>query len=68
MKRPVAQRLRDALGVMSKADDFVGAMTIAEFAADDKAVFAVERCFTVLGEALRPMLQRVLDTLETSST
>lgn len=53
MKRPVAQRVQDALDVMDQARAFVGEMHPAEFAADDRTVFAVERCFTVLGEALR---------------
>lgn len=53
MKRPVAQRVQDALDVMDRAEAFVGEMRPDEFAADDRTVFAVERCFTVLGEAVR---------------
>ena len=53
MKRPVALRVRDALDVMAQAEAFVGALRPDEFSGDAKTVFAVERCFTVLGEALR---------------
>ena len=53
MKRPVSLRIQDALDVLDKAAGFVGETEPHEFAADEKAVYAVERCFTVLGEALR---------------
>lgn len=53
MKRPVALRLRDALAVIDRATEFVGDLGVDAFSADEKAVYAVERCFTVLGEAVR---------------
>ncbi len=53
MKRPVALRLQDALDVMDRATGFVGPSTAEAFARDDKTAYAVERCLTVLGEALR---------------
>ncbi len=53
MKRSVALRLRDAIAVIDRAADFVGDLRADEFAADEKAVYAVERCLTVLGEAIR---------------
>jgi uncharacterized protein with HEPN domain len=53
MKRPVTRRIEDALKVLDKAAAFVGDSEPQAFAADEKAVYAVERCFTVLGEALR---------------
>ncbi len=53
MTRRVAQRVQDALDVMDAAADFIGDAQPHEFAADQKTVYAVERCFTVLGEAIR---------------
>lgn len=52
MKRPAADRIRDALGAMDAAEAFVSGLTREAFAADMRTVFAVERCFTILGEAL----------------
>lgn len=53
MKRPVRMRVQDALDVMDRATGFIGDAQPHEFATDEQAVYAVERCFTVLGEAIR---------------
>ena len=53
MKRRVAQRIQDALYVMDRATGFIGDAKPHEFSADEKAVYAVARCFTILGEAIR---------------
>jgi len=53
MKRAVSLRIEDALDGMRMAEEFVEGMTLKAFTSDIKTVFAVERCFTILGEALR---------------
>ncbi|MCH7638700.1 MAG: DUF86 domain-containing protein [Bacteroidetes bacterium] len=53
MKRAVSLRIEDALDAMRMAEEFVEGMTLETFTGDIKTVFAVERCFTIIGEALR---------------
>ena len=53
MKRRVAQRVQDALDVMDRATGFIGEAKPHEFSADEKTVYSVERCSSVLGEAIR---------------
>lgn len=52
-KRLCQDYLRDILDSLDKAEGFVGQMTLPEFTADAKTVFAVVRAFEVMGEAAK---------------
>lgn len=51
--REVAAWLSDILEASTKARQFLGSMTLAEFNADEKTAYAVIRALEVLGEAAR---------------
>ena len=59
MKRPVPMRIQDALDAMRMAEGFVEGMTLEAFTQDTKTAYAVGRCFTIIGEALRHVPEAV---------
>ena len=52
-EREYADYVQDMLDALDKAERFVVGMDYADFAADDKTVFAVIRALEVIGEASR---------------
>ena len=59
MKRVYEDYLRDMLENAEKALSFVEDMNFDEFAADDKAVYAVIRAFEIIGEAARQVPESI---------
>jgi uncharacterized protein with HEPN domain len=46
-------RVVEIMAALGKAREFVGSMTLADFAADDKTLYAVIRALEVAGEAAK---------------
>ena len=52
-RREVADYLRDILDAIQKIERFIGGMDFAQFASDEKTVFAVIRGLEIVGEAAK---------------
>jgi uncharacterized protein with HEPN domain len=52
-RREIADYLRDILDAIQKIERFVGEMDFAQFAGDEKTVFAVIRGLEIVGEAAK---------------
>ena len=59
MKRNVRQYLEDMIEAMEQVDHFVRHMTFEAFKADLKTRYAVERAFTIIGEAAKHVPEAV---------
>jgi uncharacterized protein with HEPN domain len=53
MTRDYAVYLSDIIENIAQAESFVASMTFEQFAADRKTVYAVIRCFEIIGEATK---------------
>jgi uncharacterized protein with HEPN domain len=53
MKRNLAIYLSDIIENIAQAENFIGSMTFEQFIADRKTVYAVIRCFEIIGEATK---------------
>jgi uncharacterized protein with HEPN domain len=54
-----ASRIRDALDAMREAEGFVRGMDLDSFLNDTRTAYAVERCLSIVGEALRHVPEEV---------
>jgi len=60
MKRDdVRDRISDMVAALGKAREFAAAMTLTEFAADEKTLFAVIRALEIAGEAAKRVPEAV---------
>jgi uncharacterized protein with HEPN domain len=53
MKRNLTIYLSDIIENIAQAENFVDSMTFEQFIADRKTVYAVIRCFEIIGEATK---------------
>jgi len=53
VRRVYSDYVRDMLEAAGKAEQFVGAMTLDEFLADERTNYAVVRALTIIGEAAK---------------
>lgn len=53
MKRNLAIYLSDIIENIAQAENFIDSMTFEQFIADRKTVYAVIRCFEIIGEATK---------------
>ena len=52
-REDVRDRVAEIMAALGKARDFVGTMSLADFAADDKTLYAVIRALEIAGEAAK---------------
>jgi len=52
-KRTYVDYIKDIISELERIEKFVGNMSYEEFINDEKTIYAVERCFEVLGEAVK---------------
>jgi uncharacterized protein with HEPN domain len=60
-KRDFTERLMDIRTAAKKGIEFLGSLSLAEFAADEKTVFAVIHALEIVGEAARKIPVEVRD-------
>jgi uncharacterized protein with HEPN domain len=53
MKRDISLFLADVVKNMDYAERFIGSMSYDEFIADEKTVYALVRCWVIIGEAVK---------------
>jgi uncharacterized protein with HEPN domain len=63
--RDAVEHLADMIAAGSKAREFLGSMSLAEFAADERTVYAVVRALEILGEATKRIPQPIRDCYPT---
>lgn len=52
-KRTYVDYIKDIISELERIEEFVGNMSYEEFINDEKTIYAVVRCFEVIGEAIR---------------
>jgi uncharacterized protein with HEPN domain len=59
-------RVVEIMAALGKAREFVGSMSLADFAADDKTLYAVIRALEIAGEAAKRVPEAIRAASKTS--
>ena len=60
-KRTYVDYARDIVSEIEKVEDFVKGLSYEEFVEDNKTVYAVIRCFEIMGEAVKNIPEEIRD-------
>ena len=60
-KRTYVDYVRDIVSEIEKVEDFVKGLSYEEFVKDNKTVYAVIRCFEIMGEAVKNIPEEIRD-------
>lgn len=60
-KRTYVDYVRDIVSEIEKMEDFVKGLSYEEFVKDNKTVYAVIRCFEIMGEAVKNIPEEIRD-------